>query len=420
MLASTAVGAGCRKKRDNADAASANLQGMTVRGGTSTMDDPAQPASTEDGGERHVAFSPTVVERAARANVGERAVRAGETLTIPAGRYHVGSTPGDEGRDPALEADGISTEVPVIDIDALPYPNDPQAQARTGVSRDEAIGLCAARSRRLCTEVEWERACRGSEEHIFPNGDRWDPAKCVQNSNPGVCASSFGAMRMGTHFAEWTTDNIAERAVIRGAGASAPEAQHRCAARRTAIAGQSGLEVGFRCCGGSAPSLPYPREISRPPFRAEPMTTAQVSEIMATIPELSRVRAGFTMLGPAAINEVLNHGATTAELHPEATFSVQPVRWSPTFGEEILVFVGTSTVGSFVAALWVLPSETGQPERYKHAASYILAGDRVAMTLAHTRGTREEIQWSACWNCGGEHGLVTYDRVRAHVIAVQR
>jgi hypothetical protein len=167
-------------------------------------------------------------------------------------------------------------------------------------------------------------------------------------------------------------------------------------------------------------SVPYPREVSRPPFREEPMTSAQVAEIMATIPELARVRDGFTLFSQPAINEVLNHGATTADLHPEVSFTVQPVRWSPTFGEELFVFVGLSTVGSFVAALWVLPTEDGRGTRYRHATSFILAGDRVAMTLAHSRNTREELQWSACWNCGGEHGLIHYDRENATVIAVQR
>lgn len=419
LLLTAAVATGCKKKSDGSDAgpASANLQGVTVRGGTDSVG--GTSGNGEDGGERHVAFTPTVVERAARGRNADRTPRSNETISLAAGRYHVGSTPGELGRDPATEADGNTVEMGAYDIDALPYPNDPAQPPRTGATRDEAQQLCAARGRRLCREIEWERACKGPNETIFPNGDEWDAARC-NGENPGHCASGSGAMLMGTRYAEWTADDITDRAVIRGAGNSAPAPQHRCASRRTALATQTGLEVGFRCCGGTPSTVDYPREVSRPPFREQPMNTAQLSQIVATIPELARVRDGLTMLSVAAINEVMNHGATSVALHPEATFTVQPVRWSPTFGEELLVFTATSTVGSFVAALWVLPTEDGRGERYKHAASYILAGDRVAMTLAHMRTTREEIQWSACWNCGGEHGVVTYDRENARAIAVQR
>jgi hypothetical protein len=411
----------CKKTNERHDAgpavANANLQGVTVRGGTDSVG--ASNGNGEDAGERHIAFTPTVVERTLRGPNAVHVPRADEHIAIAAGRYHVGSTPGERGRDPALEADGIAVEMTAYDIDALPYPNDPAQPPRTGVTRDEAQRLCAARGRRLCREIEWERACKGPNETIFPNGDEWDAARC-NGENPGQCASGYGVMLMGTRYAEWTADNIADRAVIRGAANQAPMAQHRCSARRTAIATQPGLEVAFRCCGGTPSTIDYPREISRPPFREQPMSTEQLAAIVATIPELHRVREGLTMFSAAAITEVMNHGSTSVAMHPEATFTVQPLRWSPTFGEELLVFTATSAVGSFVAALWVLPAEDGRGERYKHAASFILAGDRVAMTLAHTRATREELQWSACWNCGGEHGVITYDREHARVIAVQR
>jgi formylglycine-generating enzyme required for sulfatase activity len=423
ILFALALGAfvpSCRGKRsEGADGASAtaSAEGLTIRGGAESVG--GASGNGEDGGERHVAFTPTVVERAPRARAAERAARANETISIAAGALHVGSTPGERGRDPAVEADGVRAEMTAFDIDALPYPNDPAQPPRTGVARDEAARLCQARGRRLCRELEWERACKGPNETVFPNGDEWDAARC-SGDNPGRCASGFGAMALGTRYAEWTADDIADRAVIRGASASAPAAQHRCSARRTATPSQSGLEVGFRCCSGAPSTVEYPREISRPPFREQPMTTAELSQIVATIPELVRVREGFSMLPAAAVNEVMNHGATTTLMHPEVSCTVQPVRWSPTFGEELLAFVGTSNAGSFVAALWVLPTEDGRGVRYRHAASFILAGDRVAMTLAHARTTREEVQWSACWNCGGEHGVLSYDRETARVIAVQR
>ncbi len=288
------------------------------------------------------------------------------------------------------------------DMDALPWPNDPAQAPQTGMSREQAEHACASRGRRLCTEAEWERGCRGRDETVFPSGDVWDP-RCG-HGDVTLCASSFGIFGMGTHAAEWTAGTIDDRAVIRGAGGDAAGGLHRCAARRTAVPSATGLDVTFRCCHGPAPTFQYPRELSRRPFADAPMTSAQVSAIIAAVPELERLhlRDGLAMFNPAAVTDVLNHGATTADQHPEMTFTVSPVRWSPTFGEDILVLVAKSQPGSWVAALWVLPDG-----HYRHAASFLLRGDAVALTLAYG-SSRREVAWAACWNCGGEYGSVTY------------
>jgi hypothetical protein len=301
-----------------------------------------------------------------------------------------------------VEADHVAMPSPAIDIDALPYPNDPSLPISTGMTRDQAARACAERGRRLCAEVEWERACRGPGEGTFPGGPTWSP-QCGTGAL-GACATAEGVFAMGTRYAEWTLGDLDDRAVIRGAGATAPPAMHRCAARRTAIASAPGLEIAFRCCGGPPPGFQYPREVSRRPFREEPMNAAQVAQVIQSVPELERLhlREGLALFGPGAIQEVLNHGSTSAELHPEFTFTVNPVRWSPTFGEELLVFCARSGVGSWVAAVWV----TGEG-RYRHAGSFLLRQDPVAIALAFN-DARRAVTWSTCWNCGGEHGAVTY------------
>lgn len=353
-----------------------------------------------------------------RPDAGAPAPRARElpaanaTVRIPAGAYHLGSVPGDPGRDPALEADHIAMNAPAVDIDALPWPNDPAQPPATGMTRAQAAQACATRGRRLCGELEWERACRGAGETAYPGGASWSPG-CA--ANPGACASGYGVFAMGTRFAEWTLGDIDDRAVIRGASANATGTAHRCAARRTAVAATAGLEVAFRCCGGAPPGFTYPPEESRRPFRQEPMSAAQISEIIRAVPELERLRLrdGLALFGPGAINEVLNHGSTTADLHPEFTFTVSPVRWSPTFGEDVLVITARSRVGSWVAALWVLGGG-----RYRHAGSFLLRDDPVALTLAYN-DARRVVTWSSCWNCGGEHGAVTYTD-EGRVVITQR
>lgn len=339
---------------------------------------------------------------------------AGTVVNIPAGAFSLGSAPGETGRDPSVEADLVSTTLPAFTIDALPFPNDPAQPPTSGLTRDAAEAACRSRGRRLCSELEWERACKGGRGLAFPGGAVWGGAICAQGEL-GHCASPEGALAMGTRLAEWTRDDIDTRAIIRGAGASAPEAQHRCATRRTALAAQAGLEVTFRCCGGAPPGATYPREVSRRPFREEPMTAAQASALVASVPELERLhlRDGLSMFLPGAITEVMNHGATSVAVHPEFTFTVSAVRWSPTFGEDVLVLAARSRVGSWVAALWVMPDG-----RYRHASSFLLRGDLVPIALAYGEA-RREVVWSSCWNCPGEHGAVSYTDDN-HVLIVQR
>ena len=340
--------------------------------------------------------------------------RAGATISIAAGPFSLGSTPGDPGRDPAVEADLVRVQLPAFDIDALPYPGDPAQPATTGRARDAAARACTERGRHLCSEVEWERACKGSSGQPYPGGTGWGDAACTQG-DLGRCASPDGVLALGTRHAEWTRDDIDGRAIIRGAGAAAAGPMHRCAARRTALAGQGGLDLAFRCCGGPSPTITYPREVSRRPFQEQPMNASQLSAIVAAVPELERLhlRDGLSMFLPGAVAEVMNHGATSAELHPEFTITASPVRWSPTFGDDLLVVSAKSRVGSWVAALWVLPDG-----RYRHASSFLLQNDPVAIALAFGEA-RREVVWSSCWNCGGEHGAVTYtDENR--VLIVQR
>jgi sulfatase modifying factor 1 len=81
------------------------------------------------------------------------------------------------------------------------------------VSWDDASAFCAWEGKRLPTEAEWERSCRGLEEnHMFPWGDR-DPSDKDAHfdaSAPGpVCAktkNSFGLCDIVGNVWEWTAD----------------------------------------------------------------------------------------------------------------------------------------------------------------------------------------------------------------------
>jgi serine/threonine protein kinase len=52
-------------------------------------------------------------------------------------------------------------------IDVYEYPGG-KTIPRTGVAWKEAAQLCASRGQRLCTDAEWERACRGKSSASYP------------------------------------------------------------------------------------------------------------------------------------------------------------------------------------------------------------------------------------------------------------
>src|SRR5262249_55149147 len=54
-------------------------------------------------------------------------------------------------------------------VDVYEYPGG-KTIPRTSVSYEEADKLCQSRGERLCTELEWERACRGKGGVSFPYG----------------------------------------------------------------------------------------------------------------------------------------------------------------------------------------------------------------------------------------------------------
>ena len=49
----------------------------------------------------------------------------------------------------------------------------------TGVSYFRAKTHLKRMGKRLCTSLEWEKTCRGSESLIFSYGDSFDATKCT-------------------------------------------------------------------------------------------------------------------------------------------------------------------------------------------------------------------------------------------------
>ncbi len=110
-------------------------------------------------------------------------------------------------------------------IDTYEFPNQAGSRPRAHVTWPQAASLCAEVGKRLCTEDEWERACRGPENLRYSYGDVRDPTRCntpidgtgpgpggapvaVSGAHPG-CHTSEGVFDLNGNLSEWTSDGYA-------------------------------------------------------------------------------------------------------------------------------------------------------------------------------------------------------------------
>jgi hypothetical protein len=336
--------------------------------------------------------------------------KKGDVVSVPGGTLVSGSAPGEEGRDPTLEPVLAKVPVTAFSMDALPYPNDPALAPKTNVTRGDAERLCAERHARLCTEVEWEYACKGPNGDPFATGPAWDPA-C--SKEPASCPSGFGVRALGA-LREWTSsevpagNGVSALPATRGGGAPPPlknapkdaklvdrRAMFRCAHRGRAAETQS-PDLGFRCCSGPANGGALPPIEVKAALRKTKMDAAQLATIVASIPELSRI-AGDVKLFDATDSPWTSK---SDKPHDGVTFITQPVYFSPEPGMDLLVATGHGKSQSWVIALHVLPDDT-----YRAASYFIMQGDTAPVALAYSNNTRK-LYWTSCWQCPGETGQI--------------
>lgn len=185
---------------------------------------------------------------------------------VPAGTLRAGTPRDAVPRVAAEEMPGVDVKLGGFYIDVLPYPNETGSIPTVGVSRDEAEQMCEANGKRLCTELEWERACKGSANLTYGYGDEYDPAKCGTGvaaeeaarrptGDHIACTSDFGVREMHGGAWEWTESQWGrgrkeDLGVLRGGNALAGELVARCANAIGRPPGTKSPTMGFRCCKG--------------------------------------------------------------------------------------------------------------------------------------------------------------------------
>lgn len=316
-----------------------------------------------------------------------------------------GSVPGTRGRVPELEPRRYQVELGPFQIDRLYYPNDPDQPPLVGVSRDQARQLCAERSARLCTELEWERACKGPNSSDYPTGSTWDPA-CAEN--PSHCATGFNVLAMASAIREWVdsdvipADGTERRAVVRGASAEERASLHRCATRRGIGAETASPDLGFRCCKGAPNAAVVQEPKLGTTFEKTRLSAKRLTELLAADAKTRALAQDVKFFRePDAANTVKSRGPGDDQ---GFLFTVSPLLWNPTAGARYLVVAARSgKTTSFVVVYYVLGKDD-----YRLASSFVMRDEPGPVALAYNGYIRPRLHFSTCWGCPGETGKILH------------
>jgi hypothetical protein len=328
------------------------------------------------------------------------ALEATGRALIPEGSFNAGTEAGELNRQPELEPRIERVALGSFEIDVAPYPGG-SGPAIRGMSRADAREACGQRGGRLCTELEWERACKGPESLAFPQGAQSDQG-CTQD---GSCVSGFGVRGMGS-LREWTQSDLAgggePRAVVRGASPGGPPELQRCAHRSSAPALGTEPEIGFRCCYGPVNAARVSRPVLGATFRRVELPLAELSRILATDPRTAELATDLAYFQePDAVATVLGRGPGKTQ---GFLLSTVPLRWNPVLGSEFLVVSARSgTSSSFVVAYHVLAEG-----KYRLASSFVMRDEPGPIALAYNGHIRPRLHFSSCWGCAGETGKILY------------
>lgn len=256
------------------------------------------------------------------------AADSGPMVTIPAGRFRAGSRCYDVPRATDIELEHEEISLGEFSMDVYPYPNEPGKPALVNVTWQKAKELCEERGKRLCTELEWERACKGPESTTYMWGDLYGknqkdcaPQKDLVTGQRAACKTKFGVSDMVGAGMEWTASDW-ERGtpsghkVVRGARDEAVSwLSARCAHPRKRAPSEAHGDVGFRCCAGPDNGA----KVSMRPKRDQTLELA------------TRIDTNFEMALMKSLPRD-HRGIPGVELSFDEVY-----RWHPIAGEEMVI-----------------------------------------------------------------------------------
>ena len=333
---------------------------------------------------------------------------------IPAGTLLMGTPKQAVPRIPDVELAAEPVEVGPFFIDQFLHPNEAGAMPTTNVAQADAEKICAASGKRLCSEVELERACKGDANQAYGTGARYEEPACgtgrtgdslSPNGFHGLCVSPFGVNDLHGSAWSWTSSDFGRGTTglitIKGGNSPHGDVVARCANAEAQKPTRALNKIGFRCCSGASNDKTVTLEVTRGvPLRYRPTDREHALRFEAAIHALSAIQAGGL---PAAVDE-----PTREKDGPRpAGFVVERVWvWHPLGNEELWFGGGCSPpegeskrcgafVGRFtddasrVDLLFFASSERWQPvltEAHDARGVYVEGGDAMG-------AFRNKISW---------------------------
>ncbi|MDY7228774.1 SUMF1/EgtB/PvdO family nonheme iron enzyme [Hyalangium rubrum] len=185
---------------------------------------------------------------------------------VSGGTFKMGAPAGEKDKT-FDERELENVQVASFCIDEYEHPNQKGNPPTINVSWLEAKQACESLSKRLCTEEEWEKACKGPGSARFPYGNDFDPDRCntedASNKDRAVaasgsfpqCRSAYGVMDLSGNVTEWTSSTSQDGTVMaqKGGNFARSDSSVRCSARRSVVPTERDQNLGFRCCAGVGP-----------------------------------------------------------------------------------------------------------------------------------------------------------------------
>ena len=258
---------------------------------------------------------------------------------IPGGALVAGTPPDAVPRIAHEEMSGEQIILKGFYIDIYQYPNEEGGIPLTNIEHATARALCQEIGKRLCAELEWERACKGPSNWMYEYGDVYDSERCGTGHTARLmpsglrvgCQSGFGVRDMHGAAWEWTQSEWqrgkrADRVAVRGGNGKLGDVVGRCANAIPRRPREKLSDLGFRCCMGNLNAAVVNITVQGTPGLEgnTSVDTEGVAQVLQGMPENERLQVG----------------------DPEAFSVTRSWRWRPVPNEELVAFGGCSGAGS--------------------------------------------------------------------------